>query len=292
MSDGARRARRWLARCVKMSLVCGGRQRALRQSGVETMRVPAFGAVTIYAPEGPPKQVVLFVSGDGGWNLGVVPMAERLRQAGALVVGIDIRAFMRSLEASATVRYPAGALEELSRAVQLRLELPAYERPILVGYSSGATLVYAAIAAAPPETFAGAISLGFCPTWMRRRRARCADCSDEEARGRRVTTWRHSPGRRCPGWCCKARWTRCATRTTRAFVARRAPRACSRCRRSATASACPRTGSRSSSRRIARSPSQAPRDASRASTAPAVADLSCERCRRPGAGHPTRWRSS
>jgi len=39
----------------------------------------------------------------------------------------------------------------------------AYQRPLLVGYSSGATLVYAALAAAPPEAFAGAISLGFCP---------------------------------------------------------------------------------------------------------------------------------
>ena len=42
--------------------------------------------------------------------------------------------------------------------------MPHYQPPILVGYSSGATLVYAAIAAAPPESFAGAISLGFCPS--------------------------------------------------------------------------------------------------------------------------------
>jgi type IV secretory pathway VirJ component len=33
----------------------------------------------------------------------------------------------------------------------------------LVGYSSGATLVYAVLAQAPPNTFLGAISLGFCP---------------------------------------------------------------------------------------------------------------------------------
>ena len=129
----------------------------------ETMTVPTFGTVTIYQGPGTPQQVVLFLSGDGGWNLGVVGMAERLRDAGALVVGIDIRAFMKSLESSTGCAYPAGALEELSRAVQLRFKLPAYERPILVGYSSGATLVYAALAAAPPETFAGAISLGFCP---------------------------------------------------------------------------------------------------------------------------------
>jgi type IV secretory pathway VirJ component len=105
----------------------------------------------------------LFVSGDGGWNPDVVGMAEQLRDAGALVVGIDVRALMKRLDPSGGCAYPAGDLEELSRAVQLRFKLAAYMRPILAGYSAGATLVYAALAAAPPETFAGAISLGFCP---------------------------------------------------------------------------------------------------------------------------------
>lgn len=129
----------------------------------ETIKMPSFGTVTVYRPAGVPREVVLFISGDGGWNLGVVRMAELLRDAGALVAGIDIRAFMSSLEASTGCAYPAGNLEELSRAVQLRFKLPAYRPPILVGYSSGATLAYAALAAAPPESFAGAISLGFCP---------------------------------------------------------------------------------------------------------------------------------
>jgi type IV secretory pathway VirJ component len=90
-------------------------------------------------------------------------MARRLRDLGALVAGIDIRSFMKDLESSGGCAYPAGSLEDLSRSVQLRYGLPAYKRPILVGYSSGATLVYAALAAAPAETFAGAVSLGFCP---------------------------------------------------------------------------------------------------------------------------------
>ena len=151
---------RAMAAALVLWLAMTSREAAAQQA--ETMAAPTFGSVTIYRSPGTPKQVVLFVSGDGGWNLGVVAMAEQLRDAGALVVGIDIRRFMSSLEAADGCAYPAGALEELSRAVQLRLKLPVYRRPILVGYSSGATLVYAAIAAAPPETFAGAISLGFC----------------------------------------------------------------------------------------------------------------------------------
>ena len=124
----------------------------------------AAGRVAIYTPSGPPTAVVLFVSGDGGWNQGVVGMAQRLRGLGALVVGVDIRRFLHNLErAGSRCLYPAGDLEELSRAVQLQQKLAAYRPPILVGYSSGATLVYAALASAPAETFAGGISLGFCP---------------------------------------------------------------------------------------------------------------------------------
>ena len=131
---------------------------------VETLTAPTFGRISVYAPSGAPDAVVLFISGDGGWNLGVVAMAERLRDLGALVVGIDIRSFLRGLAASGgDCTYPAGDLEELSRHVQLHRKLASYKRPILVGYSSGATLVYAALASAPAETFAGAISLGFCP---------------------------------------------------------------------------------------------------------------------------------
>jgi type IV secretory pathway VirJ component len=129
----------------------------------DVLTVPGFGQVSLYAPRVAPSQVVLFVSGDGGWNLGVVPMAEALRDRGALVAGIDIRTFVKALDASDRCAYPAGDLERLSRTVQLKGGLAEYKTPILVGYSSGGTLVYAALAAAPPETFAGAISLGFCP---------------------------------------------------------------------------------------------------------------------------------
>ncbi|HEY6926052.1 MAG TPA: hypothetical protein VI653_21400, partial [Steroidobacteraceae bacterium] len=36
-------------------------------------RLPAgrFGTVSVYIPEGTPQSVAIFLSGDGGWNLGV-----------------------------------------------------------------------------------------------------------------------------------------------------------------------------------------------------------------------------
>ena len=123
-----------------------------------------FGTVDVYQPAGPPKSVVLFVSGDGGWNLGVVGMAEALAGNGAIVVGVDIRHYLGALaEAKTSCVSLAQDFEALSRLVQKQLGLPQYLQPILAGYSSGATVVYATLAQSPPGTFMGAISLGFCP---------------------------------------------------------------------------------------------------------------------------------
>jgi type IV secretory pathway VirJ component len=129
-----------------------------------TLTFGPFGTVTLYGDEHTAKHVVLFVSGDGGWNLGVVDMARALAQLDSLVVGINIRAYLRDLAArNEKCSYPAADFEALSQFVQKKLGRPSYTRPVLVGYSSGATLVYAMQVQAPPDTFAGALSLGFCP---------------------------------------------------------------------------------------------------------------------------------
>lgn len=128
-----------------------------------TFIFPPFGPIRVFEPVGAPRSMVIFVSGDGGFNLGVIPMAQRLAAEGALVAGVDIGAYRRGIAATRGCAFTAGHLEELARATQLGFHVKAYLRPILVGYSSGATLVYGALGQAPLETFAGGISLGFCP---------------------------------------------------------------------------------------------------------------------------------
>jgi type IV secretory pathway VirJ component len=131
---------------------------------VETIDYPGLGPVAIYQPAGTPKQVVVFVSGDGGWNLGVVSMAEHLVAEGAFVAGVDITQMgKRQLASSSTCISGAEIFEALSHFVQQKYGLKRYETPVLVGYSSGATLVYATLAQAPVGTFRGAVALGFCP---------------------------------------------------------------------------------------------------------------------------------
>lgn len=123
-----------------------------------------FGEVSIYKDSSEPRDVVLFLSGDGGWNLGVISMAQKLTDKGAVVAGIDIRHYLAQLEKSAEKCVsPAADFENLSRYLQSKLGLKNYLQPTLVGYSSGATLVYATLAEASQGLFKGALSIGFCP---------------------------------------------------------------------------------------------------------------------------------
>jgi len=123
-----------------------------------------FGKIALYQSSAHPARVVIFVSGDGGWNLGVVDMARELAALDALVVGVDITHYLKQIaNSSESCVYPAADFELLSKYVQKKLGFPQYITPVLIGYSSGATLVYAAVVQAPSNTFLGAISLGFCP---------------------------------------------------------------------------------------------------------------------------------
>ncbi|MEZ5420390.1 MAG: SpoIIE family protein phosphatase [Vicinamibacterales bacterium] len=81
----------------------GIRRRCQRRRG-RAVRVPGFGTVAVYRPAGPPQQVVLFLSGDGGWNLGSCrwPPPPRRR---ALVFGIDVRPLLANQSASAGCAY-------------------------------------------------------------------------------------------------------------------------------------------------------------------------------------------
>lgn len=127
-----------------------------------------FGKVTVYIPEDTPKSVAIFISGDGGWNLGVVNMARALTDMGAVVIGVDIRQYLGALgkaaqRPNAPCQLIAGDFESLSHQIQKEIGMFVYHVPVLVGYSSGATVVYAALVQSPPGTFAGALSMGFCP---------------------------------------------------------------------------------------------------------------------------------
>ena len=135
-----------------------------RLSAQETTSYESFGKITMYHPKTTPTSLVLFVSGDGGWQFGVINMAKFLAQQGALVAGIDAKHFAAAMaKQKKDCYYPAADFEQLSMALQKKYKFASYQKPILVGYSYGAVLIYGLIAQAPAGTFKGGIALGFCP---------------------------------------------------------------------------------------------------------------------------------
>jgi type IV secretory pathway VirJ component len=123
-----------------------------------------FKDLTIYSPPAQATSFVLFLSGNEGWSPRAEAFAQLLARQGAMVVGIDLPRFKAVLEADGgECVFPDGDLENLSHFVQAYFHNSTYLAPLIVGLDSGGSLAYAVLAQAPQDTFAGALSVGFCP---------------------------------------------------------------------------------------------------------------------------------
>src|SRR5262245_52806511 len=85
--------------CFALALVAT----APAHSAERSLTFGRFGKVAVYEPTSPASttSIAIFVSGDGGWNQGVVDMARALASRGALVVGVDIVRYLHALDDSA-----------------------------------------------------------------------------------------------------------------------------------------------------------------------------------------------
>lgn len=138
--------------------------RAKAAVSTDTIQYGKFGKIIIYKPAVSPDALVLFISGDGGWGGSVANMSAHFAQKGGMVAAIDIRHYLASLRKQhVKCYYPASDFELLSLYLQKKYKFRNYVKPMLMGYSSGATLAYGMLAQAPANTFKGVISLGFCP---------------------------------------------------------------------------------------------------------------------------------
>jgi len=123
-----------------------------------------FRDFLVYRPSGAPGSFVLLLTGDEGFTPTTDAMARQLAQQGATVAAIDWTKFKANLQAdSDQCVFPDGDLENLSHFVQAYFRNPNYFSPVLMGISSGAAMAYAMLAQAPRNTFAAAVTVGFCP---------------------------------------------------------------------------------------------------------------------------------
>lgn len=155
-----------LAHLLLLALVAGALVVSCARTATDVLEHGRFKAVTVYHPPGSVRQVVLLLSGDGGWQSDTDRMAKVLQAHGALVLGLDEPALLASFsQEHSDCFFPDGDLENLSHYVQAYYRLPTYITPVLAGYSAGATLAYATAAQAPAGLFAGILTLGFTPDY-------------------------------------------------------------------------------------------------------------------------------
>ena len=152
--------------------------RALQPAAVgarpSTVDYGLFGPLHLSRPSGELRHTVLLFSDRDGWTARQQGIGDALAARGAFVVGIDLPAYLKRMEAiKDACSYPAGHVEEAAHWIERHESAADYSLPLLVGDGAGATFAYALGAQAPAGTFEGLVTLGW-DTALRFPKAFCA----------------------------------------------------------------------------------------------------------------------
>ena len=115
-----------------------------------------FTDVRLYRPAGEPRQFVLFLSGDKGWNATDAKRAKLLAEHGALVAGVDLPRLQAKLGPK---EVPIGDFENLSHYLQGYARLPTYYTPLLAAPPSRAAYARTLKTKAPADLFGGVLAV-------------------------------------------------------------------------------------------------------------------------------------
>jgi type IV secretory pathway VirJ component len=143
--------------------------------GVQTLLLPAtrtvaisngqLGRILVAGPPGEPLSFVIVLSDTSGITSDVSSLSSAMVAKGAAVVTLSTPQLLATLDAHATTgcHYALGLFEDISQAGQRALNRHTYTPPVIVGLGEGGALAYVSAAQAPPNTVAGAVSVGFTP---------------------------------------------------------------------------------------------------------------------------------
>lgn len=167
------------------------------QPHVEVRDEGRLGRVRIYADGASDAGLVFLFSAASGWSRDLPGVAGRIAREGALVVGVDLPAYLQGLRASDDgCHYVVAELEDLSHRLQREHGFPSYRTPILAGLGEGALLAYAALAQSPAATIAAAISVDPAPALG----TRVPLCEGAPASADPAGGYRYGPGHELPGY--------------------------------------------------------------------------------------------
>lgn len=130
---------------------------ALAQADLEPGIIPGDH---ILMPPGDVSANVFLVSDVDGWGPDDEEEASKLADAGAIVVGIDLKRFLAALRGiSDDCVYIISDLESVAHQLQRAAGSKDYKLPIIAGIGDGAALVLAMVAQSPSATVGEAIAV-------------------------------------------------------------------------------------------------------------------------------------
>lgn len=127
----------------------------------DTLPGGLYGNVTLTKPSGPMRAFVVLFS-DKNWTPADTESADALAKNGAMVVGVDTAryaAHLASREHKSTCNNLTGDAEALSHQLEREAQSSRYFAPMLMGTGQGAIVAEKALAQAPDNTVAGAVSV-------------------------------------------------------------------------------------------------------------------------------------
>jgi type IV secretory pathway VirJ component len=111
-------------------------------------------------PDQDARGVVMLLSRVQGWSDGEEGIAAALADQGAVVVGIDLPEYYANLQGrTGDCLYLVSDIEDLSRQLHRRADIPSYHPPLVAGIGDGGTLALAIAAQTPNSTIAGTLAV-------------------------------------------------------------------------------------------------------------------------------------
>ena len=158
----------------------------------------SLGEVHQVNPIGAMRGLVVLFSNAGGWSSVSDDAATALARDGALVIGVDLPAYLHRLDAHSgeACHNVVGDIESISRQIQRERGNTSYRTPIIVGIGEGGVLAGAILAQAPAATVAGVIAFDPTPTL----RTRVPVCSTPIAIADPMGGFSYGPWLTLPGY--------------------------------------------------------------------------------------------
>lgn len=129
----------------------------------QQLKLTGVGKSTAYLPTGTIRGTMLLLSDEQGWTPNMERLARTLSHNGFAVAGISTPAFRKAFYAGKGCANPNFMLTAIAKDFEHRLGFAHYDKPALVGTGTGASLVYGAVAIAPPNIYRGGITVGLSP---------------------------------------------------------------------------------------------------------------------------------